>query len=200
MGISFRNFTLPINEGIILIFLLIVGISYYCFFWKHHKRNEMNFSEIYPLIINYLVLSIISTLIFILGIDIVLTGYIYNDEVAEVIKELIIGLAIISSVIINFIFYVKRHRIDLIQSDREENEKQTRNIAEWIEFIIFSLFILFSFFNIFKYMSFIDRAERYKNIMGSILCICASIFLLYNLNPLDIKNKTKSLLLKMKGK
>lgn len=200
MGISFRNFTLPINEGIILIFIVISGISYYYFFANHHKRNEMNFSEIYPLVINYLVLLTISTLIFILGIDIVLTGYFYNDEVAEVIKELVTGLAIISAVIINFIFYVKKHRIDLIQSDREENEKQTRNIAEWIEIIIFSLLILFSFFNIFKYISFIDRVEKYKNIIGAILCICASIFLLYNLNPLDIKNKIKSLLLKSKGK
>lgn len=200
MGIDFRNFTLPINEGIILIFFIITGISYYCFFGKHHKRNEMNFSEIYPLVINYLVLSIISTLILILGIDIVFTGYIYNDEVAEVLKSLIVGLTIISLVIINFIFYIKKHRMDLIQSDREENEKQTSNIAEWIEIIIFILLILFAIFNIFRHISFIDKVEKYKNIIGSILCICASVFLLYNLNPLNIKEKIKFLFLKMKGK
>ena len=160
----------------------------------------MNFSEIYPLVINYLALYFISIIILCFGIDRVITGYIYHDELAEVIKELIIGFSIISVVIINFIFYVKKHRIDLIESDREENEKQTKHIAEWIEIIIFLLLILFSIFNIGKYISFIDKTEKYKNIITSILCICASIFLLYNLNPLDIKDKIKSLFLKMKGK
>lgn len=193
MHINFRNFSLLISEETILVFLIITGISYYIFFGKHHKRNAMKYNEIYPLVINYLALFIISFFILAFGVDIVLTGYIYNEEVSEVIKELFIGFSVISLVILNFIFYIKRHNIDLIQADREAKEKIDAHIGEWVEIVVFILIILVSVFNIFKYISFIDKFIKYKQIFISILCIITSSFLLYHLNPLDIKNKIKSL-------
>lgn len=193
MGISFRNFTLPINEELILLFLIIIGISYYIFFGKHHKKNEMTFNEIFPLVINYLALSIISFFLLVFGIDTVLTGYVYNEQVSEVIKELIIGCTIISLVILNFVFYVKKHRVDLVQAEREEKEEREAKIGEIVEIIIFSLMIIAPIFNIFNYIHFLDKVEKYRQIGGSILCIFTAIFLLYNLNPLDIKNKIKSI-------
>lgn len=198
MEINFRNFILPINEPIILIAFAIIGVSYYLLFAEHHKRNKMQFGEIYPLVINYFVLSLISIFIFFFGIDCVLTGYVYNDEIAEVIKELILGFTIIILVILNFIFYTKKHKIDLIQEEREAKEEKTAKIAEWIQLIIFLLLIIVPIFNIFKYINFIDKMIKYKQIVSSLICIISAIVLMYNLNPLDIRNKIKLLFYKTK--
>lgn len=193
MEINFRNFTLPINEAIVLIFFAIIGITYYIFFSEHHKRNNMKFDEVYPLVINYYILSIISTFLLIFGIDTIFTGYVYNDEIIELIKEFIFGIVIISLVILNFIFYIKKHKVDLVQSEREIQEERTNRIAEWVELIIFLLMIIISVHNIYKYIIFIDKIEKYKQIVKSVFYILIAIFLTYNLNPLDIRNKIKSL-------
>lgn len=198
--INFRNFTIPVTEEIILIYLVFIGLLYYVLFAKHHKKNKLTFSEIYPLIINYLCVAIISTFVFLFGMDCVLTGYIYNDEISEVVKELFLGLTAISIVILNFIFYVKKHRVDFIESERKENEKRDNYIGEWVQILIFSLMILIPLFNIFKYINFIDKAQKYRQIFGSVLCIVSSIYLLYNLNPLDIKGKIKKIIYKINKK
>lgn len=189
MGLTLRNFTVPINEGIILTLILIIGVSYYLFFAKHHKRNELKFAEIYPLVINYAVLCFISILFLILGVDTVLTGYIYNDEIYEVIKELVFGLLIIILDIWNFIFYVKSHNIDLVQSEREIQAEADNRIADWIKLIVLILMIIVSIFNIFKYMQFIDVVERNRQVGIAVFCIVSAIFLLYSLNPLNIREK-----------
>ena len=74
---------------------------------------------------------------------------------------------------------------------KKENEKKTSDIAEWIELIIFITMIIAAIFNIIKYIQFIDMTEKIKQIIGSILIIIASLILLYNLNPLEIKDKIK---------
>lgn len=193
----FSNFTLPINEISISVFFIICLVSYYFLFKDHHKRNELKFHEIYPLVINYLILCIISFLVLAFGIDRVFTGYVYNDEIYEVIKEFVTGFAIISVVIINFIFYVKKHRVDLTnkeQEAREENDKRDLKIAEVIELVILSLMFILPIFNIFKYINYIDKAEQIRQTLGGLLFMAISLFLLISLNPLNIKEKFKKLI------
>ena len=92
------------GEAIVVLGLIIIGISYYLLFKEHHKRNEMTFSEIYPLVIEYLVMCIISGILLVVAINCIITGYTYTDEIKEVIKELAIGFSIIILVIIHFIY------------------------------------------------------------------------------------------------
>lgn len=179
-----------LEVGMVIVIVLI-GVSYYLLFKEHHKRNEMTFSEIYPLVIEYAVMCVISILLLVFGVSSVINGYVNNDEVREVIKELTVGLVTISLVIIHFIFWVKRHRQDLNVEVREEDEKKTSHIAEWIEIIVFVIIIIASICNIIKYAQFIDTVEKYRQISISILCIIASCILINNLNPLKIKDKIK---------
>ena len=190
---AFANFTLPINEVSVVLFLLLCLCSYYFIFKEHHKRNKMKFHEIYPLVINYLILCIISFFVLLFGIDRVLTGYVYNDEISEIIQEFVTGFAIISVVIINFIFYIKKHKVDLIQEEREEQEEKDSKIAEIIELVILVLTFILPIFNIFKYINYIDPAEKIRHICGGILFMIISVFLLFSLNPLDIKGKMKNI-------
>ena len=193
---QFSNFNLPINQFFVIVFLAVCLISYYFIFRVHHKKNELKFFEIYPLVINYLILCIISFFVLLFGIDRVLTGYVYNDEIYEVLKEFITGFTIISVVIINFIFYIKKHTEDLIQEEREENEKQTSNIAEIIEFVLLILMFIVPIFNIFKYINYIDKTEQIRYICGGFLFMAITAFLMLKLNPLDIKGKICKILKK----
>lgn len=179
------------NEVLIVVIIALIGISYYLLFKEHHRRNEMTFDEIYPLVIEYAVISVISILLIFFGVKSIINGYVNNDEVKEVIKELTIGLVTISLVILHFIFWVKKHLVDLSTEVREEEKNTTSRIAEWIEIIAFVLIIAGSIFNIFKYMQFIDEVEKYRQISISVLCIIASVILLNNLNPLNFKDKIK---------
>lgn len=180
------------NEVYIILGLVVIGISYYLLFKEHHKRNEMTFSEIYPLVIEYAVISIISIILLIVAGNCIIQAYTNPDEIKEVVKELLIGFTIISLVIIHFIFWVKKHKRDIPKSDREEIEEETANIAEWIELIVFIAMIIMSIFNIIKYIQFIDPIEKVRQIAISILIIISAIVLLYNLNPVEIKDKIKS--------
>lgn len=184
------------KEVLIVLGIALIGLSYYLIFRKHHKKNEMTFAEIYPLVIEYFAISIISIMLLAVGIGCIVRGCINNDEIAEVIKEFAIGIIIISLTILHFIFWVKTHKVDLETDKREEKEVKTTNIAEWIELIAFILIIIASIFNIVKYAQFLDETEKFRQISTSVLCILASFILLYNINPLKIKDKVKSILKK----
>lgn len=190
---NFSNFTLPINEFSVIIFLVICLISYYFIYKEHHKRNKLKFHEIFPRVITYLILCIISFFVLLYGIDIVFTGYVYNDEIYEIIKEFITGFAIISVVIINFIFQIKKNKADLIQEEREAQDAKDSKIAEIIEIVIFSLMFILPIFNIFRYINYIDKAEKIRQIVFGILFMVTSAFLLFTMNPLDIKGKIKKI-------
>lgn len=190
---NFSNFSLPINEISVIIFLVICLISYYFIYKEHHKRNNLKFHEIFPRVITYLILCIISFFVLLYGIDIVFTGYVYNDEIYEIIKEFITGFAIISVVIINFIFQIKKNKADLIQEEREAQDAKDSKIAEIIEIVIFSLMFILPIFNIFRYINYIDKAEKIRQIVFGILFMVTSAFLLFTMNPLDIKGKIKKI-------
>ncbi len=181
------------KEILIVLGIALIGLSYYFIFRGHHKKNKMTFAEIYPLVIEYFAISIISIMLLAVGIGCIARGCINNDEIAEVIKEFAIGIIIISLTILHFIFWVKTHKVDLEVAKREEKEVRTTNIAEWIELIAFILIIIASIFNIVKYAQFLDETEKFRQIGTSILCILASFILLYNINPLKIKDKIKGI-------
>lgn len=190
---NFSNFSLPINEISVIIFLVICLISYYFIYKEHHKRNNLKFHEIFPRVIAYLILCIISFFVLLYGIDVVFTGYVYNDEIYEIIKEFITGFAIISVVIINFIFQIKKNKADLIQEEREAQDAKDSKNAEIIEIVIFSLMFILPIFNIFRYINYIDKAEKIRQIVFGILFMITSAFLLFTMNPLDIKGKIKKI-------
>lgn len=190
---AFSNFTLPINQFSVILFLVVCLISYYFIFKEHHKKNQFKFHEIYPRVINYLILCIISFFVLLFGIDRVFTGYVYNDEIYEVIKEFVTGFAIISAVIINFIFYIKRNKVDLVQEVRDAQDEKDSKIAEIIEIVIFSLMFIVPLFNIFRYINYIDKLERTRQIVFGILFMIMSVFLLFSMNPLNIRGKIKNI-------
>ena len=164
----FSNFTIPINEFSIILFFIVCFVSYFFIFKEHHKKNELKFHEIFPLIIHYLILCIISFFVLMFGIDRVLMGYVYNEEIYEVINEFITGFSIISVVIINFIFYIKKHKIDLIKEEREETVENTEKIAEIIEFIILILVFFIPIANIFKNINYWNKMDKIRNFLSGI--------------------------------
>lgn len=190
---AFSNFNLPINEVSVILFLVVCLISYYFIFKEHHKKNKLKFHEIYPRVINYIILCMVSVLVLLFGIDRVFTGYVYNDEIYEVIKEFVTGFAIISVVITNFIFYLKRNKVDLIQEVRDAQDEKDSKIAEIIEIVIFSLMFIVPLFNIFRYINYIDKLERTRQIVFGILFMIMSVFLLFSMNPLNIRGKIKNI-------
>lgn len=177
-------------EVLVVLGLIGIGFSYYILFKEHHKKNGMRFDEIYPLIIEYAVISIISIFLLIVGVQCIIEGCVNNDEIYEVIQEFTVGIVIISLTLIHFIFWIKTHRVDYEKSDRDEKEEKTTNIAEWIELIAFVLMIIGSVLNIIKYVQFIDETVKVQQIVISILCIIVSSFLLWKLNPLNIFKKS----------
>lgn len=199
MNIEFRNFNLPISVMGVSIFIIIMAVTYFLLFKEHHKRNKMEFFEIFPLLINYFVLFIISFFLLLYGLDTLLTGYVYNEEIYEVIKELATGIIIISLVILNFIFYVKKHNQDLVQEVREEKKKKDLKLGEWSEIIVFLIVIGMSIYNIYTYSQYIDESLKYRQTIGAVLCIVVTLFLWYNLNPLDTAEKFKDLFKKKKS-
>ncbi len=73
---------------------------------------------------------------------------------------------------------------------REENKKRTMKIGEILEFIFLTFFI---FTPLWRIPTFIDMYKHNENLIleiaKSVLLTIVSIFLMYQLNPLEIKNK-----------
>lgn len=95
-----------------------------------------------------------------------------------------------SATIINYIFYIKSSLKDLDPIVREENKKYILKVGETLQLIFFIIFCLTPIWRIPAYIS------MYKNnqsitlpIIKSIALSIASFFLMYQLNPLDIKSK-----------
>lgn len=182
------------NEIFIIIVIACIGISYYFIFKEHHKRNHLKFADIYPLVIEYAVICVISILLLVVGFKAVINGYVNRDEIREVLKELIVGLVTICLVIIHYIYWIKKHKFDVDIGDVEARDEKNAHIAEYIEICVFVIIIIGSIYNIIKYAQFIDKVEKYRQISISVLCIISSIILLHNLNPLKIKDKIKKII------
>lgn len=121
----------------------------------------------------------------------IIDAYSYRDERAEVISRVLLGIIIVSVTIINFIFYLKRNLQDMNQEIREENKRRTMKIGEVLELIFFTIFLFTPVWRIPSFIKIFEKSELIVEIGKSIFMSFLSIILLYNLNPMDIKNKFK---------
>ena len=176
------------------IYLILLGIMYYVIFNKHHKRNKVEFNELISLLTTYYSLSIISTLLFILGVQCFVVAKQSSYDRNEVILYILTGILIISVSLINYIFYIKRNLRDYNSITREHNKQVTLKIGEILEFIIFIIFILAPIWRIPAFIDlFNNKPEMIKEILKAFLLSIAAIILLFNLNPLNIKGKLRLL-------
>ncbi len=174
------------------IYLIALGIFYYVIFHKHHKRNKVEFNELISLLTKYYSLSIISTLLIILGLQCFIFAKQSSYDRNEVILYILTGILIISASLINYIFYIKRNLKDYNPVTREHNKKVTLKIGEVLELIIFVIFMLAPIWRIPVFIDLFDnKKEMIKEIVKTFLLSIAAIILLFNLNPLNIKEKLK---------
>lgn len=84
--------------------------------------------------------------------------------------------------------------IDPNQEERESVKKATIRIGEILEFIIFTIFILMPIWCIPHFISLVpERKELIKELIIVFAISFASIFLMFTLNPLNLKEKLKKL-------
>lgn len=96
--------------------------------------------------------------------------------------------------IISYIFYIKLALADSNPEVRAATKKATIRIGEILEFIIFTIFILMPIWCIPHFISLVpERKELIKELIIVFLISFASLFLMYSLNPLDIKGKLNKL-------
>ncbi len=185
-----ENINLSLFSILFGMYLIVTGFIYYIIFHNHHKKNKIELWELINLVSKFYSIFILSTISVSFGIFCIIDAHSYNDERIEVISRVSLGIIIISITIINFIFYIKRNLKDLDLNIREENKKQTMKIGEILELIIFTIFL---FMPIWRIPNFIELYQNNKGviveILKSIFISLLSLLLLYNLNPMDIKEK-----------
>lgn len=184
----------PITFIIGLLYVVGLGVIYYLLFHKHHKRNKIDFSELISLITRFYTRTTIAVVLVLVGGYSIIVANDYREDRTEVIANIIFGIAIISATIINYIFYLKESLRDPNPEVREQNKKATIRIGEILEVIIFSIFILMPIWCIPHFISLVPKKEELIKELIIVFAISfASLFLMYALNPLDIKGKLKKL-------
>ena len=179
-----------LSTWLIGLYLLVVGIVYYLIFRKHHKRNEVELFELVNLVTKFFVITTVSIIIIVFGIDFILMANQYIETRSDVIAAIITGILLISATIINYIFYLKRALKDYEVVERQENKKRTLQIGEWLQLIFFVIMIFMPIIRIPYFIKvFEDKVELATDIFRSFLISFAAMFVLYNLNPLNIKEK-----------
>ena len=130
-----------LSTWLIGLYLLVVGIVYFLIFRKHHKRNEVEIFELVNLVTKFFVITTVSIIIIVFGIDFILMANQYIETRSDVIAAIITGILLISATIINYIFYLKRALKDYEVVERQENKKRTLQIGEWLQLIFFVIMI-----------------------------------------------------------
>lgn len=173
--------------------MLLFGIFYYIIFNKHHKRNKIETSELISLVSRFYTRTTVTIIFIIAGIYCIINANEYREDRLDVICYLVFGIAIISIAIINYIFYIKASLIDPNKEEREATKKATIKIGEILELIIFTIFILMPIFCIPHFISLVSVKNRLIKEVVIVLALSgASIFLMFTLNPLNIKEKLKN--------
>ncbi len=183
----------------VMIFLpvymaLCIG-TYYMIFHKHHKRNKIEDFELFELFTNYFVTLSMSILIFAVGIYFFKLAYEVMYERSLMIKYIAIAIAIISGVIINFYFYIKRNLKDFNPEARESYKKKVIVVGEMLELICFSVLALMPVWRINKLILMYrlgEKNEFFETLSFSLIMTVVSLFLLYNLNPIDVRGIIKT--------
>lgn len=172
------------------IYVIALGIIYYFIFHKHHKRNNIGMDELISLVSSFYTRTIISTLLIFGGIYCFILANVYKEERSDVIALLLLGIITISITIISYINYIKRALKDPNSEIRESNRKATIRVGEILEFIIFTIFIFMPIWCIPYFVSLASIKEiLIKELIKVFAISFASLFLLFALNPLDIKGK-----------
>ena len=178
----------------LLIYMIICVGSYYLIFNKHHKRNNLKDFEILKSFTNYFVTLSITVVVMFIGIQFFKEASNNLDDRSTEITFLIWAILIITGAICNFIFFIKRNLKDLDPAIRISYEKRMMKTAEILEIICFGLFIFMPLWlKVPLKIAYADGDKQLfaKYLAASIISPFTSIFLLYQLNPLDIRNRIK---------
>ena len=184
----------PITFIIGLLYVIALGVIYYLLFHKHHKRNKIDFSELITLVTRFYTRTTIAIILVVAGGYCIIVANDYRENRSEVVANIVFGIAIISPTIINYIFYLRESLRDPNPEIREQNKKATIKIGEILELIIFSIFILMPIWCIPHFINLVPRRdELIKEVIIVFAISFSSLFLMYALNPMDIKGKFKKL-------
>lgn len=176
------------------IYIFIVGICYYIIFHKHHKRNKIEVGELISLVSRFYTRTTITIIFIIVGIYCIINANEYRENRAEVVGYVTLGIAVASIAIINYIFYIRASLVDPNKEEREATKKATIKIGEILEFIIFTIFIFLPILGIPHFINIAsERKELIKELVIAFLISFASIFLMFTLNPINIKEKLKKI-------
>ena len=184
----------PITFIIGLLYVIALGVIYYLLFHKHHKRNKIDFSELITLVTRFYTRTTIAIILVVAGGYCIIVANDYRENRSEVVANIVFGIAIISATIINYIFYLRESLRDPNPEIREQNKKATIKIGEILELIIYSIFILMPIWCIPHFINLVPRRdELIKEVIIVFAISFSSLFLMYALNPMDIKGKFKKL-------
>lgn len=176
------------------IYIFIVGICYYIIFHKHHKRNKIDVGELISLVSRFYTRTTITIIFIIVGIYCIINANEYRENRAEVVGYVIFGIVVVSIAIINYIFYIKASLIDPNKEEREVTKKAIIRMGEILEFIIFTIFIFLPILGIPHFINIAsEKKELIKELVIVFLISFASIFLMFALNPINIKEKLKKI-------
>lgn len=176
------------------IYIFIVGICYYIIFHKHHKRNKIDVGELISLVSRFYTRTTITIIFIIVGIYCIINANEYRENRAEVAGYVTLGIAVASIAIINYIFYIRASLVDPNKEEREATKKATIKIGEILEFIIFTIFIFLPILGIPHFINIAsEKKELIKELVIVFLISFASIFLMFALNPINIKEKLKKI-------
>lgn len=188
----FINITIDLAVRICAFAIPVFVLLYFAIFRKYNSRNNIAWNDIIFDAIEFITNSVIHLLIFIIGLDYMIEGLHLLDAVYERYANFIVGVGIISVVIYHYIYFIKRLLVDLdpevIKKEKETNYK----FGEYVLFIFLCLLLINPILSLPKFAMHIGFKDLLiKEVLMSLGCSIVAIFLLYHINPLNIRYVNK---------
>lgn len=188
----FINITVDLAVRICAFAIPVFVLLYFTIFRRYNSRNNIAWNDIIFDAIEFITNSVIHLLIFIIGLDYMIEGLHLLDAVYERYANFIVGVAIISVVIYHYISFIKRLLVDLdpevIKKEKETNYK----FGEYVLFIFLCLLLINPILSLPKFAMHIGFKDLLiKEVLMSLGCSIVAIFLLYHINPLNIRYVNK---------
>ena len=159
----------------------------------------MELFELVELVTKFYSLTLLSILLIGVGFFLILNAVTYKYDRMEVITSVSLGIFINIVVVYNYIVYIRKSLQDFNQEIREEEKKRTIKIGEILELIIFTIMMFTPVWRIPYLIDIYDNKREFTiEIIKVFVISIAAIFLLYNLNPMNIKEKVKQFFCKSK--
>lgn len=163
--IPLENFNIKISVIGLSIFIIFATLVYAAIFYKHHKRNKLNYVEIAEIYMKYIALFIISAMILIFAFDMFLTGLKAIEYRRERYTNFILAVLITGIDIWNFIRFVKLNLKDIKIEEREEEKKNTIKVGEVLQLIFFTIIMLTPIWRIPEFFKLLeDKKEMFIQI------------------------------------